>query len=319
MQPRSVFGLDVRQGEAYDFVGLPMLYRSAYEGTRSTIGDTRCVIVRPKGQLRPLQAEKLCRLIWERESLPCLVYAEGATAYQRSAMTERGVAWASSENTFSIPFLAASCDERELRRGKAKPLSAGAQRVAVGAMGGWLMGMTTTEVAGELGVSLSSVANYFSELDAACQGLVGARGRTRFLRLPECMTGEMVYEALRPYMSSPVRERIFLRVAADDARALDSLPLSGVSALSLRTEIADDPWQIRALFGRKADELFPSSQVVGEHDQPDAMVEVWRYEPWGRDGVVDAVSLLLDLEGWQQEGDERLEEAVETLRRDVFS
>ncbi len=41
MLTRSSFGLDVMHGEAYDFASLPMPCRSAYEGTRSTIGDRR--------------------------------------------------------------------------------------------------------------------------------------------------------------------------------------------------------------------------------------------------------------------------------------
>ena len=49
------------------------------------------------------------------------------------------------------------------------------------------------------------------------------------------------------------------------------------------------------------------------------MVEVWRYEPWESGGTVDAVSLLLDLEEWDQTGDERLEEAIGVLRREALS
>lgn len=319
MLPESIFGLRVRNEGTYDFSGLPQLFRSSYEGQLARIGDVPCVIATPRGQLRPLQAEKLCQSIRERESLPCLIHAEGATAYQRRAMTERGIAWIFSENTFSIPFLAASCNARELLRRSAGPLSANAQRVAVGAIGGPLMGMTTSELAETLGMSLSSAGNYLAELDAACHGLVGSRGRARFLQVPDGMTREGLYDELRPYMSSPVRERIFLKVAQSDAGAMGSLPLSGMSALSMRTMIADDPWRTLALFGGDVDEMFPHSTVVGEHDQPDALVEVWRYAPWQESRMVDAVSLLLDLEELDAAEDERLEDAIAALRREVLT
>lgn len=319
MLPESIFGLHMRDEGAYDFPGLPLLFRSSYEGRLARIGDVPCVIATPRGQLRPLQAERLCQSVLERESLPCLIHAKGATAYQRKAMTERGVAWIFSENTFSIPFLAASSSARELRRKSARPLSANAQRVAVGAIGGLLMGMTTSELAKTLGMSLSSAGNYLAELDAACHGLVDSRGRTRFLRVPDGMTREGLYDALRPYMSSPVRERTYLKVAQSDADAIGSLPLSGMSALSMCTMIADDPWRTLALFGDSVDEMFPGSVIVGEHDQPDALMEVWRYAPWQQNGMVDAVSLLLGLEEWGETGDERLEDAIAALRREALS
>ena len=319
MLPDSIFGLEVKDEGTEGFGGIPMRYRGAYEGRLLRIGDALCVLVTPKGQLRPLQAQKLCRSIRLRESLPSLVHAEGATAYQRRSMTARGVAWISSENTFSIPFLAVSCDAREVRKRPAGPLSANAQRVAVGAIEGQLIGMTTSEVAKILGVSLSSAVNYFSELEADRPGLVGSHGRTRLLQIPEGMTKEGLYNALRPYMSSPVRSSVFLKVAKSDRDAVERLPLSGMSALSLLTEIPDDPWQTRALFGSSIEETFPNSTVVGEYDLPDVLIELWRYKPWEKDGAVDAISLLANLEEWDEMDDEELDEAVSALRRLALS
>jgi len=318
MLPDSIFGLRINDEGAYGFAGLPMLYRVSYDGRFARIGGTPCVIVAPKGPLKPLQVEKLSQEIFERESLPCLVHAEGATAYQRKSMTERGVAWISSEHTFSIPFLVASCDARELRRKSARPLTANAQRLAVRAIAGLVIGQTTTEVARTLGVSLSSAANYFAELDAACPGLVGTRGRARFVQVPEGRTREGLYDALRPHLTSPVRKRVFLKVAESEVEAMMGLPLSGVSALSQYTELSDDPWRTCALFGSDVKGVFPDSIVVGEYDQPDVLIELWRYEPWERDGMVDAVSLRLALDDWDRSRDERLEDVIDRFVREAF-
>ncbi|MBR3159320.1 MAG: hypothetical protein IKF14_09490 [Atopobiaceae bacterium] len=319
MLPDTIFGMPLAIGEDYDFMGLPLLYRGAYEGRLSKIGETPCVVITPKGQLKPLQVEKLCHAIYEKEALPCLVHAEGATAYQRNAMTERNIAWLSAEHTFSIPFIAASCDARELHRRAARALTPNAQRVAVGAIEGSLMGMTTTAVAHALGVSLSSAGNYFSECEAACPGLVGSRGRARFLQMPDGMNKRTLYSVLRPYFSSPVEARVFLKLSDSDFKVLGTLPLSGMSALSQRTDIADDPWRTYALCESKVSDVFPNSLVVGEHDQPDVLVELWSYRSGRGKGAVDGISLLIDLEELGDGGDERLAEAINTLRKEVLA
>ena len=319
MLPNSIFGIPLVVVEPFDFANMPLLYRSSYEGMLARIGDTKCVIATPRGQLKPLQAEKLCRTIYEETTLPCLIHAEGATAYQRRSMTERGIAWLSAEHTFSIPFLAASSERRELRAKGPKLLSANAQRIAVRVIDGSLEGMTTTKAAKALGVSLSSAANYYAELAAACPGLVGSRGRSRFLQMPDGMSRSGLYGALRPHMVNPARESTYLKVAESDTAVLDSLPLSGISALALQSEIADDPWQTRALFGTRIAEAFPNSTVVGEHDQPDVLVELWRYPSGQGSDAVDSVSLLLELEERDNEDDERLEQAISALRMEVFA
>ena len=318
MMPESIFGLPLVDEGPYDFPRLPILYRASYEGRYTRIGSVPCIVVTPKSQLKLLQVEKLCQIVSESESLPVLVHAQGATAYQRKAMTEHGIAWISTPNTFSIPFLAVSCNERELRDRTAKTLTANAQKVAVGAIGGALMGMTTTQIADLLGVSLSSASNYFLELEAVCNGIVGSRGRTRFLQMPVGMTKESLFDTLRPYMSSPVQKRMYVKAIDRDLVSFEALPISGMSALSLRTNLADDPWRTRALFRGNVQDRFPFLEVVGEHDQPDVLVELWRYEPWIENNTVDEISLLLDLEEYDGMGDERLDEAVELLRRDAL-
>lgn len=319
MLPASIFGQSIVIGERYGFDGLPLLYAHAFEGRRCIIGTTPCIIATPTGALRPLQAQKLCQLVLESEQVPCLIHAEGASAYQRRAMTERGVAWIAAENTFSIPFLAVSSSARELRKRAAACLSANAQRIATGVLGGRLIGLTTTEVASQLGVSLSSAGNYFSELEAIVPDIIGSNGRTRFLQVPEGMARADLYRALRPFMRSPVKGRAFIKLNAHDEDAVRRLPLSGVSALSHLTDINDDPWRTVAHFGKGADDLFSHSEIVSEHDDPDLAVESWRYTPWATDGMVDTVSLLVELEEITGASDERLEDAIETLRGLVFA
>ncbi|MBQ9001603.1 MAG: hypothetical protein IJ087_07105 [Eggerthellaceae bacterium] len=134
--PGKVFNMDVRVSGEAGLHGYPLAYTSAYSCLDASIGGSPCIIVEPKGEVKPLQVGKMTERIEAGEGKPCLLFSPKITAYQRRALSERGVAWMSSEDTFHIPFLAASCRPSRRRIGDGQALSAGAQQIAVNVIDG---------------------------------------------------------------------------------------------------------------------------------------------------------------------------------------
>ena len=318
--PERIFNMKVRVAGDADLRGYPIAYTSAYRCLDASIGGVPCIVVEPNGDVKPLQASKMAERIEAGEGRPCVLFSPKITAYQRRGLSERGVAWMSSEDTFHIPFLAAACKPARQRMGDGQALSAGAQQIAVNVLDGTWDGLTSTQIAEAMGKSLSSVSGYLAELSAIEPGMVGSRGRTRFAVSPLSADGRReLMDRLEPHLSSPVRKRTFLALGPEGEKLFRRLPLSGVSALSRRTMIADDPWETRAAAASDKEtiaRLLSRSERVTRNDSPDALLETWLYDPREDDGV----SLYLDVRDLAAgENDERLDQAVDDLKRAMFT
>ncbi len=196
----------------------------------------------------------------------------------------------------------------------------GAQRIAVHIIDGSWNGVTSTQLAELMGKSLSSVSGYLAELSSVDPSLVGSRGRTRFLVSPQgALARKELLEKLEVLLSSPVRKRLFLVLNDTGCSIFKGFVLSGVSALSKRTMLADDPWETRAVAASDkeiVERLLSEAEQVTRYDSPDALLELWGYEP--RED--DAVSLYLDVKSLAAaEHDDRLDAAVEDLKEAMFA
>lgn len=317
--PERIFNMKVHvMGEA-DLRGYPIVYTSAYRCLDASIGDVPCIVIEPNDGVKPLQVSKMADRIEKGEGKPCLLFSPRITAYQRRSLSERGVAWLSAEDTFHIPFLAASCRPSRSRVDDGQTFSLGAQQIAVHIIDGSWGGLTSTQIAGIMGKSLSSVSGYLAELHAIEPDIVGSKGRTRFVISPHgALEKRGLLDRLEPHLSSPVRKRIFLEPGPEGLQLFRTLPLSGISGLSKRTMLADEPWETRAIASSdKAglDRLLSCSEQISRNDSPAALLEVWSYKP----SEDDVISLYLNVkELAESENDERLDMAVEDLKEEMF-
>ena len=316
--PNKIFNMDIVVKEQAELKGYPNVYTSAFTSVNATIGGVPCIIVCPKGEVKPLQIHKMFANISARENKPCLFVCSKLSAYQRRSLSEYGVSWISNEETFHIPFLMASCNGAHFVR-PAQVLSASAQRIVIHALDGTWNELSSTEVSKTMGKSLSSISAYFAEIAAITPCLIGKRGRMRFIVSPE--DGEekrVLFTQAKPYLVSPVKKRIYLACSNAALKLCGTLPLSGISALSKHTNIANDPWETRAippsnkyLFAK----IMEYSEQVTKNDAPNVLLEVWEYDPSEK----DLISLYLDVEEYAfSEGDERLNQAVSDLKEMMF-
>jgi hypothetical protein len=317
--PNSIFGMTVAVSGSASLKGYPNMYTTAFRWTNITIGDAACLVAEPKALIKPLQIGKMFQSVSSGEGLPCLLVCERLTAYQRTALSDRAVAWLTNEETFHIPFLAASCRPMRATLRKAGNLSAAAQQIALRAIDGSWDGLTSTDVAKKINKSLSSVSSYFAEISAVSPLLIGSRGRTRFICSPATQKDrQSAFAQLEPQLSSPAKQRYFLVCDSAATSLCEKLPKAGISALSEYTMISDDSWSTRAIEAADKEmlkQILDHSYQVAEYDDPDMLLEVWSYRPEER----DLLSLCLDVKSIAEyENDDRIEQALSELKGMVF-
>lgn len=317
--PKKIFDMPVKLGGAVVLNKYPLYFSRSYRCQKASIGNAPCILVEPLAEVKPLQVSKMFEKLSASEGVPCLLMSPSLSAYKRSALSERGVAWVMSEGSFHIPFLAASLNTPRSARGSSDSLSAGAQQIVAHALNGSWDAMTTSEVSAKTGKSLPSVSNYFSEIADAEPSLIGNKGRSRLIVSPkETSERRSAFERLEPRLHSPVKRRHYLVCNEVAQKMCHDLPLSGVSALSARSMLADDPWETRAIAAsdkERLSALLKSTEQVDKYDSPNILLEVWSYPPAGD----DLVSLYLSLREYaSKEHDDRLDEAVAELRGEML-
>lgn len=318
--PDSIFNMEVHIVGATRLSGYPIAFTSAYHFCDAFIGDVPCIIAEATGDVRPLQVSKMVERIQAGENRPCLFVSPRLSAYQRRCLSERGVAWLAGPDIFHIPFLAASCSPLRHQATQESSLSFGAQQIAIHILDASWDGLTTTQIAETMNKSLASVSSYIAELYAIEPSVVGRRGRTRYLIAPsDPSRRHALFERLERHFVSPTKRRLFLMLDDAGMGIFRSLTLSGISALSRRTMLADDPWETRAVAANDKDtigRLIACAELVTRHDEPDVLLEIWQYEP----SENDTVSLYLSLREYaESQHDERLDAAIEELKGQMLS
>lgn len=314
--PKKIFNMPVKVEGAVALNKYPLFFSKSYRCRRASIGDAPCILVEPLAEVKPLQVSKMFERLSAGEGVPCLLVSPNLSAYKRGSLSERGVAWVMNEEAFRIPFLAASLNVTSPIKNTSSHFSAGAQQIVVHALDGSWDAMTTSEVSKRMGKSLPSVSTYFSEIAAAEPSLISSKGRSRFVVSPK--EKQSAFDGLEPRLNSPVKRRLYLVCNDDAIKTCKDLPLSGVSALSARSMLADDPWETRAIAAsdkERLSALLQNAEQVDKFDSPNVLLEVWAYPP-DKD---DLVSLYLSLREYaNKEHDDRLDEAVAQLREEML-
>lgn len=309
----DLFGVAVVRGKGHSLSQYPRFYEDMFDAVDARIGTVSCVLLETKGDvsLRPLM--KAVSQIQEDEGVPCVVVSPVLSTYQRRALSQEGVAWLLSLDVFHVPFLGMACTRKTPSR-RSSALPPQAFRLLAQYLEGAYDGKSTQEVSRLLGKSLSSVTGYFAMLDDLFPGIVGAKGRMRFLepsfRSEVCRA--ITDTSQQPFSAKLPRKHYYRTGKRPEDFLARGFKKAGVTALAQATMLADDPWTTLAI-GRKAFEesrLLEGAVEIAEGDDPNLLVEVWPYEFDDREE-----DTVLPLEIWLSlrdaaEDDERVAEAL---------
>ena len=169
---------------------------------------------------------------------------------------------------------------------------------------------SSRQIAELLGYSNMSISNARGDLEVRELCECFREGKAVHMVFPPARG---LWERSRPYLASPVQKRFWFRWGGE---RLDGLLLSGYSALSRQTSLADDDRPCYAATRSNIRSLIEqgSLQRVELEEDADAQLEQWRYDPQvlASETVVDPLSLYLSL---QDDPDERVQGELDELMK----
>lgn len=277
---------------------VPQCIANRYSFNRVRLVGRSIVFVEPRGQsaLTPSSVGKDLQQLQDRLGEPVAIVRNRLASWERRRYVAAGIPFVVPGEQLFLPMLL--LDLREVKRrpmARAKRLDHltwAAQAVALRhLLSGEVEDASLQDLAERFGYSRMTLTKVQRELESHGLCQVAAVGRTKRLviELDHCT----LWEKLLAVARSPVRERLLLNRCETD------LPLSGLSALAARTDIADESRPVFAAAASKVKDM-KANKLIETTPDPDASVvilEVWNYHPslLSRGRMVDPLSLYLSL------------------------
>ena len=165
----------------------------------------------------------------------CVLYLNNLTYYARDKMIEEGIPFVWENRQLYIPFLGmvlSSTSRSELPY--CAKISFLTKKLLFTAIYQQWNKVNVTTAAEKLGVSKMSVSRCFDEIETFGIQQLEVKGRTRLL---SCSDKKVFWEEIQPILVDPVINSYALRQDLKGEHAL-----SGISALSRYSMLADDPF-----------------------------------------------------------------------------
>lgn len=293
--------------------GVPQYLANRYSFSRVRLLGRSVVFVEPKGQsaLTPSSVGKDLQQLQDLLGEPVAIIREQLASWERGRYIAAGIPFVVPGEQLFLPML--FLDLREVKRrpvGEVKRLDHltwAAQAVALRhLLSEDVEAASLQNLAERFRYSRMTLTKVQRELESHGLCRVTAVGRTK--RLVFGLDRRTLWEKLLSVARSPVRERLLLNRCDTD------LPLSGLSALAARTDIADESRPVFAAAASQAKDMKANKLIETTPDLDAAVVilEVWNYDPSllspGR--IVDPLSLYLSL---CEDPDERVQAALTSM------
>jgi DNA-binding MarR family transcriptional regulator len=232
------------------------------------------------------------------------------SARQRRRLVAQHIPFVVPNNQLFLPPLGIDLREHFVRR-QVPPthLEPSAQVLVLDAALRQIDMLSLSQAAENYDYSKMTMSRAFDSLERLALGVTQKHGRQRVLQFVK--TGQALWEASEPYLSTPVHRAITVANVPGSIPAL----VAGESALAQFTSLAPPSRRVLAI-GAKEWSAFREENSLAEVDVPysgDVDVEVWSYPPQkiSTIEVVDFLSLLLSV---QSSADPRVQLVMEELK-----
>lgn len=294
-----------------DFNTLPLFLRGSYHMAVVHIAGVRFLCVAPKEKLNLAVMRRHRTKLVELTNMECAFMLETASAYTKNKMLQEGIPFILKEKELYLPFLGIVLNNRTQKE-KLPPLkiSFRTQKMLLTVLYNGIIKCSVTEMAKILETSKMSVTRCFDELDALELGLIRNSGTAGRYLVWEKSRKEF-WETIKPILRTPIEKEYFL-----DCPSPWPLPLSGLSAISVFSMLADPPFPFRAITRQAAKDLHPEHlPQVPKGEEPSAVIQVLGYSNLyenSSESVIDPLSAVLSLTAEDME-DPRIEGAVKEI------
>ena len=277
----------------------PLFLRTAYRFFRTTLFNRKVVLALQLGsedEPTPSEYGSHLKLIRKEVDEQAILVLSNLPAYARNRLVRLGVPFIVPGKQMFLPTLLIDLRERFPKAGhsRAQNLSRPGQVVLLYyLLGNTVEGISLRDLAQNIGYSAMTMSNVRDELEAAQLCEVKKHGRSTHLVLGR--SRQDLWKKVRKQMRSPIQKKRWICWMNPNQDAY----ISGISALSHYTPIADDNLPTYAMYSREYRKQLETGDIQGCHgpDEADAQLETWAYDPSllasGRN--VDPLSLYLGM------------------------
>lgn len=252
--------------------GIPVFFKALYRFVKLTINDEYYLLVNVEDMaIGPRDLKKHSKVLSERNEYPIIWFFEELHFHKIQRLIQNGENFVVANKQVHLPCVGASIKaERTKRVAKQKRWSGLAINILIRELlVGDLSGKNKKEIAEIFSVNQMTVGRALDVVignDLCIETKVGVSKQLQFLNRDE------LWRFFQDYMKTPVTSTVYLNVRPK------SLPLSGISALSRLTMLADDSIETFAISKKAYEKTFRESDITIDEEGA-ARLEIWDREP----------------------------------------
>jgi DNA-binding MarR family transcriptional regulator len=284
----------------------------AYDFKSASIGNVKCLLIKPKGEIAAIPSlKKHFGIIAKKASVPIVLDIPAINAKQRKALVAARIPFVVEGNQLYLPFLGAAIQERYVNPVKiVETLSPSAQLVLFYYLYKGSPELYTNVLSEALGISAMQITRAVKQL--AALDLFTTRKDGVKIIMSGTENGIALFEKSKTYLVNPVRQRFYV----DNDALPYGLPYAGETALGEYTMLAPPQTSVYAYHG-KASDLAGTDTLVDPESQ--SQVEIWRYSPTvlsQKKNCVDLLSLWTSITN--EDNDPRLDIVKDVLLEEIW-
>ncbi len=294
---------------------LPLFLKGAYRFSIMQVLSVQFLAVAPVEKINLATMRKHRKRLMELTGMECVFQMDSTSAYTKNKMLEDGIPFVLTDKEIYLPFLGIVLGSSEKEPHRPERISFMTQKLLLTALYKEVHQATVTEMAKELEVSKMSVTRCLDELEAYGLGLV-ENNRTAGRYFKWNKSKKELWSLIQPLLRNPVEKQLYL-----DCLPPWPLPISGMSAVSYFSMLADNGYPTYAISKKAVKDLHPEKLPQVPHDEiPAAVIQVMGYDLLHSDDkclVIDPLSAVLSLTP-EEMADPRIEGAAEEIKEEFL-
>lgn len=306
---KEIFGIPVIKKELNQKKGMPLFIKDLYNISKYQILDIDFLLVEPKEETIDLSIyDKHMNIITKQYKLPCVIYLEYITPYQRNKLINTGTPFIYQQKQIYMPFLGMFLEEHFKQITKQNDyLTYNAQFVFL-----FLYyrqentPIRFIDITKYLKISKANCTRALSELEQFNIVNIETKGREKYVLLKE--NKKQSLKNTMHLMRSPLQKTIYV------SNVEYYFIKSNILALSKKTNLAQHNKDYYYAVDRmKYLSTKNSIKEVDPLNEQAKCLEIWMYDPGilSDKGVIDDISLLLLL---KDNKDYRINDALDEIK-----